>query len=121
MATYGSSWRIETLGQALNMLGLKQAGVMVTSLVMRKVLRTDGPQLTRFWDVSAKRSWALATLARSRLHHDHAGVYRRACARRALGQLEGALARGNQHRHTAPAAPARAAQVDAFQRRAAFR
>ena len=62
---YGSSRPIETLGQALNMLGLKQVGFMVTSLVMRKVLRTDGPQLTRFWDVSAKRSWALATLARS--------------------------------------------------------
>jgi len=61
---YGSSRRIETLGQALNMLGLRQIGVMVTSLVMRRVLRTDGPQLTRFWDVSAKRSWALSTLAR---------------------------------------------------------
>jgi HD-like signal output (HDOD) protein len=62
---YGGSRRIETLGQALNMLGLKQVGVMVTSMVMRKVLRTDDPQLTRFWDVSAKRSWALASLARS--------------------------------------------------------
>lgn len=61
---YGGTRRIETLGQALNMLGLKQIGVMVTALVMRKVLRTDGPQLTRFWDVSAKRSWAMATLAR---------------------------------------------------------
>lgn len=60
---YGSR-RLETLGQALNMLGLKQVSVMVTSLVMRKALRTDGPQLTRFWDVSSKRSWALATLAR---------------------------------------------------------
>jgi len=53
------------LNQALNMLGWKQTGVMATSLVMRKVLRTDGPQLTRFWDVSVKRSWALVTLARS--------------------------------------------------------
>jgi HD-like signal output (HDOD) protein len=61
---YGGGRRIETLGQALSMLGLKQVGVMVTALVMRKVLRTDGPQLTRFWDVSAKRSWAMATLAR---------------------------------------------------------
>jgi HD-like signal output (HDOD) protein len=60
---YGSR-RIETLGQALSLLGLKQIGVMVTGLVMRKTLRTDGPQLTRFWDVSSKRSWALATLAR---------------------------------------------------------
>ena len=61
---YGCGRRIETLGQALSMLGLKQVGVMVTSLVMRKVLRADGPQLTRFWDVSAKRSWALSMLAR---------------------------------------------------------
>ena len=63
-AAYGLSRPVETLGQALSMLGLKQIGVMVTGLVMRKVLRTDGPLLTRFWDVSAKRSWALATLAR---------------------------------------------------------
>jgi HD-like signal output (HDOD) protein len=62
--SYGLRTRPETLGQALNMLGLKQVGTMVTSLVMRRVLRTDGPQLTRFWDVSAKRSWAIGTLAR---------------------------------------------------------
>jgi HD-like signal output (HDOD) protein len=61
---YGVSRKVETLGQALSLLGLKQIGVMVTGLVMRKVLRTDGPQLTRFWDVSAKRSWALSVLAR---------------------------------------------------------
>ena len=61
---YGLSRRVETLGQALGLLGLKQIGVMVTGLVMRKALRTDGPQLTRFWDVSAKRSWALSALAR---------------------------------------------------------
>jgi HD-like signal output (HDOD) protein len=61
---YGVSRRVETLGQALSLLGLKQIGVMVTLLVMRKTLRTDGPQLTRFWDVSAKRSWALLALAR---------------------------------------------------------
>jgi HD-like signal output (HDOD) protein len=61
---FGVSRPVETLGQALSLLGMRQIGVMVTSLVMRKTLRTDGPQLTRFWDVSAKRSWALATLAR---------------------------------------------------------
>ncbi|MDE2371147.1 MAG: HDOD domain-containing protein [Burkholderiales bacterium] len=61
---YGLARRAETLGQALNMLGLKQIGVMVSGLVLRKALRTDGPQLTRFWDVSSKRSWALSALAR---------------------------------------------------------
>jgi HD-like signal output (HDOD) protein len=61
---YGLSRRAETLGQAISLLGMRQIGVMVTGLVMRNALRTDGPQLTRFWDVSAKRAWALAQLAR---------------------------------------------------------
>jgi putative nucleotidyltransferase with HDIG domain len=61
---YGLSRPAETLAQALSLLGLRQIGVMVTGLVMRGALRTDGPQLTRFWDVSAKRAWALATMAR---------------------------------------------------------
>jgi len=62
---YALTRRAETLGQAIGLLGLRQIGVMVTGLVMRKALRTDGPQLTRFWDVSAKRSWALSMLARN--------------------------------------------------------
>lgn len=61
---YGLSRRAETLGQAISLLGMRQIGVMVTGLVMRNALRTDGPQLTRFWDVSAKRAWALSQLAR---------------------------------------------------------
>jgi HD-like signal output (HDOD) protein len=61
---YGLRTKPETLGQALNMLGLRQICTMVTSLVVRRVLRTDGPQLTRFWDVSSKRAWAIGTLAR---------------------------------------------------------
>jgi HD-like signal output (HDOD) protein len=60
----GLSRRVETMGQALSMLGLKQVCVIVTGLVVRKVLRTDGPQLARFWDVSAKRAWAVSTMAR---------------------------------------------------------
>lgn len=58
------SRKCETLDQAVSMLGLRQINVMVTGLVLRKVLRVDGPQLTRFWDVSAKRSHALGRLAR---------------------------------------------------------
>lgn len=60
----GLSRRVETMGQALSMLGLKQVSVIVTGLLVRKVLRTDGPQLSRFWDVSAKRAWAVSSMAR---------------------------------------------------------
>jgi HD-like signal output (HDOD) protein len=52
-----------TVEQAISMLGLRQVGVLVTDLMLRKVLRTDGPQLTRFWDVSGKRSMAMRALA----------------------------------------------------------
>ena len=61
---YGASRRIETVDQAVSMIGLKQVATLVTGLVLRNVLRTDGPQLTRFWDVSAKRAYAMARLAR---------------------------------------------------------
>lgn len=60
---YGLSRRCETVDQAISMLGLRQVGAIVTGLVLRKVLPTQGPQLVRFWDVSSKRSHALARLA----------------------------------------------------------
>ena len=62
---YGLRRQCESVEQAISLLGLKQLNVIVTGLVMRKVLRTDGPQLTRFWDVSSKRSHSMARLARS--------------------------------------------------------
>jgi HD-like signal output (HDOD) protein len=62
---YGLSRRCETVDQAIAMLGLKQVGSVVTGLVLRKVLPVNGPQLVRFWDVSGKRSHAMARLAQS--------------------------------------------------------
>ena len=64
-ASYSLSRRCETVVQAINMLGLNQVSNIFTSLVLRKVLKTEGPQLTRFWDVSSKRSYAMSRLAKS--------------------------------------------------------
>ena len=61
---YGLSRTCETLEQAINMLGLKQVGVIVTGLILRRVVDTKGPMLLRFWDVSSKRSHAMGRLAR---------------------------------------------------------
>ena len=61
---YALSRNCESVDQAINMLGLKQVTQIITGLILRKVLRTDGPMLTRFWDVSAKRSHAMSRLAR---------------------------------------------------------
>ena len=60
---YALRRQCDTLDQAVRMIGLKQVAQIVTGVMLRKSLRTDGPQLTRFWDVSGKRSFALARLA----------------------------------------------------------
>lgn len=61
---FGLSRRCETVDNAISMLGLKQLNGIVTSLMLRNVLRGDAKQLTRFWDVSSKRSYAMSRLAR---------------------------------------------------------
>lgn len=60
---FGLSRRCETVDQAISMIGLKQLTVIVTGLVLRNLMRGDAHQLTRFWDVSSKRSYAMAQLA----------------------------------------------------------
>ena len=60
---YGLTRQCDTVDQAVRMIGLKQIAQIVTGVMLRKALRTDGPQLTRFWDVSSKRSFALSRLA----------------------------------------------------------
>ena len=60
---YGLTRQCDTVDQAVRMVGLKQIAAIVTGVMLRKALRTDGPQLTRFWDVSSKRSFALSRLA----------------------------------------------------------
>ena len=61
---YGLRRRCESVDEAISMIGLKQLNTIVTGLVLRNVLRTDGQQLTRFWDVSAKRAHVLRRMAR---------------------------------------------------------
>jgi len=60
----GLTRRCETVEQAISMIGLKRLNAIITGLMLRNVLRGDGMQLTRFWDVSSKRAHAMARLAR---------------------------------------------------------
>ena len=60
------------------MIGLKRLNAIVTGLMLRNVLRGDGRQLTRCWDVSSMRAHVMAQLAgglEQAIHHtDHALV-----------------------------------------------
>ena len=62
----GLSRRAETVEHAFMLLGFAQCQAIFTELVLRKALPADGPTLTRFWDVSAKRARAMSWLARSK-------------------------------------------------------
>jgi len=61
---YGLTRRVDSLAQAVSLLGLRPIGSLVTGLLLRQALPAKGPNLTRFWDVSAKRSFAMVQLAR---------------------------------------------------------
>jgi HD-like signal output (HDOD) protein len=61
---YALARKASTLDQAMALLGLRQIGALVTGFAMRQALRGDSANLTRFWDVSTKRSYALSRLAR---------------------------------------------------------
>ncbi len=60
---YALSRRAETLDQAVSLVGLRQIGVLVTGLVLRRVLRAAGPDLSDFWTISDRRSFAMTQLA----------------------------------------------------------
>jgi HD-like signal output (HDOD) protein len=60
---FALSRKAGSLAEAIALLGLRRIGTLVTGFALRKAMQGDGAQLTRFWDVSGKRSYALARLA----------------------------------------------------------
>lgn len=61
---YALSRKAATMSEAISLLGLRQIGALVTGFVLRKSIGAEGANLTRFWDVTTKRSFALTRLAR---------------------------------------------------------
>lgn len=59
----GLSRRAETIQQAFMLLGLVRCEHILTEIALRDALPASGPALLRFWDVSSKRSHAMALLA----------------------------------------------------------
>lgn len=61
---YGLSRRVDSISQAVALLGLTSITTLVTGLVARQAIKSDGPSMVRFWDVSTKRAMVLRYLAR---------------------------------------------------------
>ena len=74
---YALSRKATTMPEAISLIGMRQIGAIVTGFVLRRSIGGEGASLTRFWDVTAKRSFALARLARDELQRADADlVYR---------------------------------------------
>ena len=60
---YALSRKAASPAEAISLLGLRQVAALVTGFALRQAISGDRANLTRFWDVSGKRSYALLRLA----------------------------------------------------------
>ena len=62
---YGLSRKVESVDQAISMIGLRQLNMLVTAMAMRSLLKGDSQTLGRFFDTSTKRAYAMARMAKA--------------------------------------------------------
>ena len=55
--------QVQTIGQAMNRLGLQRTAAVMTAFLARGAMKVTAPQLQRFWERSTKRAVAMSHLA----------------------------------------------------------
>nr|WP_238379976.1 HDOD domain-containing protein [Janthinobacterium sp. Marseille] len=63
-AMFNLGRHIETVEDAITLIGLNNCNALMTSLMMRRALSHGKMMMPRFWDVSEKRSWGMMYVAR---------------------------------------------------------
>jgi HD-like signal output (HDOD) protein len=63
-ALYAVGQPVQTVGQAMNRLGLKQTAAIMTGFLVRNAIVADNRHLRRFWERSAQRAIAMTFIAR---------------------------------------------------------
>ncbi len=61
---YGAARKAKSVEQAIDFLGVNQCSALITGLLARQAIDSEGASLNHFWDVSAKRAQALVFAAR---------------------------------------------------------
>lgn len=61
---YGLNRRVDTLAQAASFIGISALASLISGLVARQALKSEGPAMTRFWDVSSRRAQLLQRMSR---------------------------------------------------------
>lgn len=62
-ARYSTGQPVQTVGQAMNRLGLDTSSHLLTETLLRQAIRADHPRLHRFWEHSTLRAAAMHHLA----------------------------------------------------------
>ena len=55
---------VQTLGQAMNRLGLDETAAVMTGFLLKGAVRVESPHLQRFWERAAKNALAMGYIAR---------------------------------------------------------
>ena len=63
-ALYGGDQPVQTVGQAMNRIGLNQTAVLLTDVLLRRAIATGHPKLKRFWEQASLRAAAMHFIAR---------------------------------------------------------
>lgn len=63
-AMFNLGRHIETVEDAIMLIGLNNCNALMTSLMMRRALSHGKMMMPRFWDVSEKRSWGMMYVAK---------------------------------------------------------
>jgi HD-like signal output (HDOD) protein len=63
-AFYATRRPVETIEDAITLVGMNQFSMLMTGLITRRVLAQGAMMMARFWDVSEKRSAGMGYLAR---------------------------------------------------------
>lgn len=61
---YAAGAPVQTVGQAMNRLGLEQTAVVMTGFLMQRAIRVNHKLLERFWERSSKRAVAMSYIAK---------------------------------------------------------
>lgn len=60
---YASGQPVQTIGQAMNRLGLDQTACVMTGFLAQRAIRISSAQLARFWERATKRAAAMGFMA----------------------------------------------------------
>lgn len=74
---FGAGQPVQTVGQAMNRLGLRQTAAVMTGFLVRNALPADNRHLHRFWERAGERAAAMSHIARQLpgLSEDQAHTY----------------------------------------------